>query len=372
MMVQATIISSSDVARQRFCGRTLVERHEVLLRRAGVSDVRVVEMSGADGTQTAGDRAGCTLVVTAERIFDPRLYAAIYAAMLRTAGPVRVTDGGAPVGLEVVCAGDDGATSRPRGDAADLDIRSLEPYSRELRRHLPPYWMAVRGPEDRAAVTRLLVEASGKGHQDLPALVINAPIEKAAMRLLANTRVTPNQITAVCNLLAYAVAALIASGHLLVGAVGAIVVGVVDGLDGRQARIQLRTTPLGQLEHLLDKIYEVLWIVALAYTVSGGFSDRSSVTLLLVWIGAYLFDTAAYDAVKWKTGGSLDEASPLDARIRLIAGRRNVYACVLLVGVLLNRPAAAFLTIVWWAVVTAVVHGGRAAAILGRRTRVLV
>ena len=231
----------------------------------------------------------------------------------------------------------------------------------------------MQSADDRQAVTHTLIEASRKGHQDLPAMLVNAPLEAAALRLLANTSVTPNQLTAVCNLLAYGVAALFATGHLLLGAIGAVAVGVVDGLDGRQARIQLRTTPLGAAEHLLDKIYEVLWIAALAYAVSGGFSDHSGVRLLLVWIAAYLLDTAAYDLVKWRTGSTLDEASRLDAAVRVVAGRRNVYVFILLAGVLAGQPQAAFRGIVWWAVVTAAVHGLRATAVIwSSRARVLV
>jgi hypothetical protein len=60
----------------------------------------------------------------------------------------------------------------------------------------------------------------------------------------------------------------------------------------------------------------------------------------------------------------LDEASPLDRAIRLVAGRRNVYSTVLLVGVLAGRAEAAYLVTVVWAVVTAVVHWVRVAVLL--------
>jgi phosphatidylglycerophosphate synthase len=374
-MTRAVIVVSHPVAHERFCGRTLVERHETLLRAAGVTAIAVVDAANTDsaGRGWHDTRFDRTIGVTAERLFDPRLYAAILAAD----APARITDGGEEVGLRTMCdVGRHGADNRDV-DAIpaerSIEIASLDPYSRELRRSLPPYWMRVTGIDDRPAVTRLLVEASGKGHQDLPAMLLNAPLEMAAMRRLANTGVTPNQLTGLCNLMAYAVAALLASGHLLAGAMGAIAVGVVDGLDGRQARVQLRTTPLGRLEHLLDKIYEVLWIVALAYALSGHFADRAYVTPLLIWIAAYLLDTAAYDIVKWRTGATLDEASRLDAAIRLVAGRRNVYACMFLVGVIVGQPAAAFHAIVSWSVVTAAVHGARAALVVGNaRPRVLV
>jgi phosphatidylglycerophosphate synthase len=343
---KAIVIATDPVADELFCGRTLVERHHELLRRAGVSDVSIERSRTipVPGEMSEGDRV---LRVTAERIFDPRLY----ALALAYGSPVRIVDEGTPIGLD--------ATMGAQPQAA-LDVRGAETYSRELRRRLPPFWMRVASRADRRRVTRLLVDASGKGHQDLPALLINAPIEKAAMRLLANTRVTPNQITVVCNLLAYGVAALLASGHLLAGALGALVVGVVDGLDGRQARVQVRTTSLGRIEHLLDKAYEILWMVALAYALSAGFENRWYVTALLVWLAAYLIDTAAYDLVKWKTGITLDESSSLDACIRLVAGRRNVYACILLVSIVAGQAEAGFRVIVWWAAMTAAVHAFRA------------
>jgi phosphatidylglycerophosphate synthase len=374
-MTGALIVVGERVAYERFCSRTLIERHVEHLRRAGISDVRVVTTSELDSSLAGRETTDRTAIVTAERIFDPRLYQAI----VDHHQPVCLTDHGVPVGMEMIrgskirpTAPIDGTATATAG-VARLDLRSLDPYSRELRRRLPPYWMRVSGPNDRPAVTRLLVEASGKGHQDLPAMVLNAPLEKALMRRLANTRVTPNQLTAICNLLAYAVAALLATGQLLAGAVGALVVGVVDGLDGRQARVQLRTTPLGRLEHLLDKIYEVLWIVALAYSLSDRFADRSQVTRLMVWIAAYLLDTAAYDLVKWRTGATLDEASPVDAVIRMVAGRRNVYACMLLAGVLAGSPGAAFRAMVGWAVVTAAVHWVRAIMVIRHgQSRVLV
>jgi phosphatidylglycerophosphate synthase len=360
-MTSALIVISDPVASELFCTRTLVERHELQLRRAGIRDVHVLPSPDLDAHLAASGTDDRILIVAAERIFDPRLY----AALLASDRAVELTDVDQPIGLTRR-----GARERP-GPA--LDIRSLDSYSRELRRRLPLYWMRVAGPGDRPAVTRMLVEASGKGHQDLPAMVINAPLEKAAMRRLANTRITPNQITVVCNLLAYGVALLLATGQLLAGAVGAIVVGVVDGLDGRQARIQLRTSAVGRLEHLLDKVYEVLWMVALTYALSNHFVDRSHVGALIIWFVAYLADSAAYDLVKWRTGATLDEASRLDAMIRLVAGRRNVYSCILLAGVLAGSPDLAFYTIVWWSAATAIVHLVRAALVISsNRSRVLV
>jgi phosphatidylglycerophosphate synthase len=341
----ASIVLTNPVARERFSGRTLVERHVEILARLGVADVRL-----EDGGHVAqGQRAASArrLVVVAERVIDPR----IYARVLAEAGPTVVTDNGAPIGIETV--------DNDRAQQS-LAIDDIEPYSRELRRSLRPYWIEVSSTADRPRVARVLTEASGKGHQDLPARFINAPIEKAIARRLADTSITANQLTAACNVAAYVVAALLARGSFLAAAVGAMIVGVLDGLDGRQARIQMKTSPFGRIEHLLDKIYEVLWMFAFAFGLSAGFAVSGFAAPLLAWSAAYALDSAAYDTVKRRHGVQLDEATKLDAAIRLVAGRRNVYACIMLVGAVTGRPAVAFHTIVWWAAATAFVHIVRA------------
>lgn len=346
--VTAVIVVRSRVADETFASRTLIERHRHILEESGVRNVSV-SMASAGAPPPAFEPQ---LIVAAERVFDPRLYQHVLTAGI----PLALTDKGEPIGLEIVQNGVPQET---------LDIGSIDPYSRELRRPLRPYWMCIESGADRRAVARMLVDASGKGHQDLPALVLNAPIEKAIARRLADARITPNQLTVVCNVCAYAVTALFASGHLLAASLGAMLVGVLDGLDGRQARVQLRTSAAGRLEHLLDKVYEIAWMAALAWWLARASAGGAYAwTALAVWVVAYFADTAAYDVFRWRRGMQLDEASPLDRAIRLVAGRRNVYSTVLLVGVLAGRAEAAYLVTVVWAVVTAVVHWVRVAVLL--------
>lgn len=350
-VVDAVIVVSGQVAYERFCGRTLVDRHLEILRRAGIDEVRIVD-AGSEGTQAASRRASA-LVVAAERVFDPRLY----AAALDAPGAVRLVDRGTPIGLARVAA---------HAPARDLDIDALDPYSREVRRALRPFWMPVKDAGDRAAVRRRLIDASWKGRQDLPAALVNRPIESAVLEWLAETRVSPNQISLVVNVLAYVVVALLLTGHLLAAALGQVAVGVADGLDGRQARVQVRTSAVGRLEHLFDKLFEIAWMAALGHALSSGFADRRFAAGLAAWIAAYLLDGGAYDLFKLRRGLQLDEATPLDAAVRRVAGRRNVYAFALLIGVAAGAPRAAFWTIVVWAAVTAAAHWLRVAWLLAR------
>jgi phosphatidylglycerophosphate synthase len=349
--VAAVIVVRSTVADETFASRTLIERHRHILEESGVRRVSVT--TGRGEALPPHSPLEPQLIIAAERVFDPRLYRHVLSGGV----PLMLTDGGEPIGLEVVQNGLPQETQ---------DIGSIDPYSRELRRSFRPYWMRVESIADRPTVARMLVDASGKGHQDLPAQVLNAPIEKAIARRLAETRITPNQLTLLCNVCAYGVTALFGTGHLVAGSIGAMVVGVLDGLDGRQARVQLRTSAAGRLEHLLDKVYEVAWMGALAWWFVRSTGDRRFWTALVVWVAGYILDTAAYDIFKWRRGMQLDEASPLDRGIRLVAGRRNVFSTIVLVGAVVGRAEASYLVTVVWSVVTAVVHWARVAVLLGR------
>jgi hypothetical protein len=48
-------------------------------------------------------------------------------------------------------------------------------------------------------------------------------------------------------------------GHLIGGIVLALIIGIVDGLDGKQARIRVETSVLGKIEHRFDSFFEVVW-----------------------------------------------------------------------------------------------------------------
>ena len=66
----------------------------------------------------------------------------------------------------------------------------------------------------------------------------------------------------------------------------------------------------------------------------------------------------------------LDELTPFDRCFRAIAGRRNVYVMILVVGFFSGRAAQAFLCAVVWAGVTVAVHGFRMMWVLATTARV--
>src|SRR5262249_8333231 len=93
----------------------------------------------------------------------------------------------------------------------------------------------------------------------------HAPIESWLVSNLWNSSIKPNQITFVTMLVGLVVTFCYAAGRLWLGTLGALLIGILDGLDGKLARIKVETTTLGKREHTLDYVVEMSWWTALAW-----------------------------------------------------------------------------------------------------------
>ena len=150
-------------------------------------------------------------------------------------------------------------------------------------RKLRPFWFPVPSLSNRKLAERVLLDSIQKGPPDIPAWV-HAPIETFLVSRLCKTPITPNQLTLFCNVVAWTVTILLVTGHLAWGLGLALIVGVLDGLDGKLARLKLETSKAGKLEHLFDALFENSWWLALAWhlSVSGKLPDAFSYLGLLI------------------------------------------------------------------------------------------
>jgi phosphatidylglycerophosphate synthase len=242
-----------------------------------------------------------------------------------------------------------------------VDIAAQPTYSLELRRDLRLLWLpAPMGTDGRRAAERLLLDAAQKGSLDLPAWV-HAPIETFLVSRLCKTDITPNQLTLLCNLAAWTATFFLAVGRLGLGTAIALAVGVLDGLDGKQARVKVETSKAGELEHWLDTLYELSWAVALAYSLRFSGQLPEAFWYLFLLLGAEAVDAVAKGGIILTYGRLIDELSTLDRAIRLVGGRRNIYVWILAISLLFGAPAVGFVVMAWWEAVTAAVHLPRAA-----------
>ena len=236
-----------------------------------------------------------------------------------------------------------------------VDAAKQDDYIVSMRRHVRPVCFRVPLEQDRRMAERIILDSAQNGTLDLPAY-LHGPIETAIISLLCKTRITPNQITIGGFVIGCSATAAFALGRVGLGILVALIFGIVDGLDGKQARVKIETTERGRWEHHLDYLIENSWWAAIAFHLwrSGQFPNAFYFFALLV--GSRLLHEFAKRPVKMATGRLLDDVAPFDRAFRLIAARRNVYVWILACGFLLNAFPQSYAVICGWAAVSAAVH----------------
>jgi phosphatidylglycerophosphate synthase len=235
----------------------------------------------------------------------------------------------------------------------------IDPFSPEIRGPLVPYFVEVLSKDDARKATSLLIRSQQKQVMDLPAQFIDPPFENLLTRLLCNTPITPNVVT----FLGVGVGVLVAwsfwHGHFLAGALTMFLVEILDGVDGKLARTTLHYTELGQYEDVIDYFNETSWYVALGVGLRNIGLNPSSAWLAGLLICSDTTDSILYALSEKWYGRSVDFFSPFDRAFRRIAGRRNIYGCMFIIGFSLGYPYHTFAIVALWAAFTASIHGLR-------------
>src|SRR5206468_4054347 len=131
-----------------------------------------------------------------------------------------------------------------------------------------------------------------------------------------------------------AIAAVDVTSQLSRGILLALIIGILDGLDGKQARIKVETSKTGKIEHWFDSFFEVVWPTALAYHfyVSGQLPNAFFYLALL--IVAEALDGIGKLGVYVAAEKSLVGPGLFDRIVRLVGGRCIIYVWVLVACVL--------------------------------------
>jgi phosphatidylglycerophosphate synthase len=240
------------------------------------------------------------------------------------------------------------------GSVVPQDVANQPPYHPSLRRNLRPFWFPAPEVSQKGQAERILLDSVQKGSQDLPAYV-HAPIERFLVSHLCKTSIKPNHITVLWAVAALATTILFATGHLVWGVGLALIIGILDGLDGKQARLKVETTKGGKLEHQVDTFLEAAWPAALAYHFYTSGQLPEAFIYLAILLGAEILDGIGKLGVYLPAQKSLSEPGSFDRIVRLLGGRRNIYIWVLIVCMLLGAPAKALIVMAWWEVATAIV-----------------
>jgi phosphatidylglycerophosphate synthase len=411
MTHECVILANSPGALVELCGISILERLLRTLQRCGVTrgvilsstpreisdeiarpsppraQLKVTIRNRPAGAVTMKEivdlwpgAAHLLLVIRGDTVFDMRLL----QLLVRQTGNAALIDSATNTNEDILCGAallqHDWAVSRTgslddsvrnglkNGAITALDVDGQPTYSPALRRKLRPFWFRAPSTTQQKMAEDVLIDSTQKGSQDFPAL-IHAPIEKFLVSHLCKTSITPNQLTALWTIAALATTILFAAGHLIRGIVFALIVGIIDGLDGKQARIKVETTERGKLEHRLDSLFEVAWPTALAYHFYVSGQLPGAFRYLLILIAAEALDGIGKAGIYFTAEKSMEEPGPFDRMVRLVGGRRNIYVWLLAAGMIVGAPAKAFIVMAWWEVVTALVDLPHAAWALFRLRR---
>jgi 1L-myo-inositol 1-phosphate cytidylyltransferase / CDP-L-myo-inositol myo-inositolphosphotransferase len=245
-----------------------------------------------------------------------------------------------------------------RIDARKIDIVDAaeeDDYIVNMRRRVRPVCFSAPPGQNYRVAERVILDSAQNGTLDLPAY-IHGPIETAIISLLCKTRITPNQITIGGFVIGSSATAAFALGRVGLGILAALIFGIVDGLDGKQARVKIETTERGKWEHHLDYLIENSWWAAIAFQLWRSGQLPNAFYFLALLVGSRLLHEFAKRRAKMAKGRLLDDVAPFDRAFRLIAARRNVYVWILACGFLLDAFPQSYAVICGWAAVSAAVH----------------
>jgi phosphatidylglycerophosphate synthase len=248
-----------------------------------------------------------------------------------------------------------------------IDAATVRSYVRHMRRNVRPVFFPAPTVERQARAKRFLIDSTQKGTLDIPA-ILQGFVENWILSGLCRTSITPNQITVFGFIVALLATVLFATGHLGWGMIPALSVGVIDGLDGKQARVKIETTPSGHWEHYLDFIFETSWWAALAYWFERSGQLPGAWWFFGIIMGGQIVDLLAKGVAYLRIACTLDDYRPFDRIFRLIGARRDIYTWSLAVALPFGLAAPTYALCAWWGAITAGVHAIRALMILVRET----
>jgi phosphatidylglycerophosphate synthase len=311
------------------------------------------------------DTEECFLYIDTAHLIDPRLIQALIVASETTLAYIDPSDRGKQVIRAGLLRRKDLRIWAEQGiDFVIPQARSLlpcdiDPFRPEIRGPLLPYFMEVRSKDEARKATRTLVHSQQKHVMDLPAQFIDPPFKNALTRFLCNTPVTPNMVTLAGIVVGLTIVWLFWHCYFLAGALTMFLVEVLDGVDGMLARTKLHYSKLGQYEDLLDYFNETSWYIALGVGLRDARPDHLPALVAALLIVSDTTDNILYTLAERWFGKTIDLFSPFDAAFRRIAGRRNIYAFVFIIGFSLGYPLHTLAVVALWAGLTASTHGIR-------------
>jgi len=244
-------------------------------------------------------------------------------------------------------------------DAQIFDITKINSYIPSMRKEIKAFSIDIDTNENLIEAKKILIENACKGRNDLLATYVNKPIENFIVSRLANTRITPNQVTILTNIVAYTSTFLFLKGPLLFASLLTFVVSFMDGVDGKLSRVKIASSNIGKMEHAFDYLFEHSWYIALAIYLSNTFGIMPVLlsTFILLFDGFSNYCGSAFG--KGIKSRPLHDYGRIEQLFRKFDGRKNSYIIFILIGVLLTAPFWSLVAIFIWSLVSAIFYSSR-------------
>ena len=186
---------------------------------------------------------------------------------------------------------------------------------------------------------------------------IHKPLEDIIVYLLYDlTFISADHISVLTYILAAMVSYFFITQKIVFALILAVVVGILDGVDGKIARLRAKKTLIGKLEHSFDMLYEQAWYISFIwylYTTTGA---QTFLVLGFIWILSDSYVRHIYNTFWLATGKSLKYYEGLAKKVTFIDGRRSFYILHMIIWYLIGNIAYALYTILIHCIATAIMY----------------
>ncbi len=252
--------------------------------------------------------------------------------------------------------------------AKRISIGGISPYAADIRGDYPVFALKVGDASEVDGAWKVLIQRQQKRQNDFIEKYTHPHMQNWMVKKICDTAITPNQISLFVIVVAIAAAFLFFYGFYFTAFLTAFAATVLDGVDGKLARVKLMTSKVGKLEHVFDYFYENAWYLCLAAHLSTTQDSAAwKVGIFIVFFDT--LDKIQTALFQKKAGRTLDEMSVFDEHFRLIGGRRSIYLFILLAHFIILAPYVGLKTVLVWAVATVAIHAVRIAWHLNKNTQ---
>ncbi|MFY9433017.1 MAG: sugar phosphate nucleotidyltransferase [Thermacetogeniaceae bacterium] len=205
------------------------------------------------------------------------------------------------------------------------------------------FWIDVDDYESYKQCEKLLLKSLVPPKDGIVSRLINRKVSLRITKLLAPTRVTPNQITFLSLLTAVASAVSFAMASPLVGGLLAQFTSMLDGVDGEIARLKFLKSKFGEIfDSILDRYGDFLILIGMAYS---WYSTTGHIAALIV--GAAALMGAPMSLIfkeKYRNVYGQPFISEVnDGVMRYFAANRDVRLFIIMLGGIFNLLPAALI-----------------------------